>query len=101
MTTAPEPEAAGGQQAEAAPAAADAAADLDQDLDALLADVTRERDEYLDLAQRAKADFENYRKRAARESAEARAARQGGAGARADALDRQPRAGAERGRGGL
>jgi molecular chaperone GrpE len=30
-----------------------------------------ERDEYLALAQRAKADFENYRKRVARESAEA------------------------------
>ena len=30
-----------------------------------------ERDEYLQLAQRTKADFENYRKRAARESAEA------------------------------
>jgi molecular chaperone GrpE len=41
------------------------------DLDALLADVTRERDEYLDLAQRAKADFENYRKRAARDAQEA------------------------------
>ncbi|HWM55971.1 MAG TPA: nucleotide exchange factor GrpE [Solirubrobacterales bacterium] len=33
------------------------------DLDALLADVQRERDEYLDLAKRTKADFENYRKR--------------------------------------
>ena len=32
-----------------------------------------ERDEYLQLAQRTKADFENYRKRAARESAEAEA----------------------------
>ena len=31
----------------------------------------RERDEYLQLAQRTKADFENYRKRVARESAEA------------------------------
>jgi molecular chaperone GrpE len=29
----------------------------------------RERDEYLDLARRAQADFENYRKRAAREAA--------------------------------
>lgn len=29
----------------------------------------RERDEYLDLARRAQADFENYRKRAARETA--------------------------------
>ena len=33
--------------------------------------VGEELDEYLDLAQRAKADFENYRKRAARESADA------------------------------
>ena len=32
-----------------------------------LAAVTAERDEYLDLAQRVQADFENYRKRAARE----------------------------------
>lgn len=32
-----------------------------------LARVTAERDEYLDLAQRVQADFENYRKRAARE----------------------------------
>ena len=32
-----------------------------------LAAVTGERDEYLDLAQRVQADFENYRKRAARE----------------------------------
>jgi molecular chaperone GrpE len=32
-----------------------------------LAAVTAERDEYLDLLQRVKADFENYRKRAARD----------------------------------
>jgi molecular chaperone GrpE len=32
-----------------------------------LAAITAERDEYLDLLQRMKADFENYRKRAARE----------------------------------
>jgi molecular chaperone GrpE len=32
-------------------------------LDALLADTQRERDEYLDLARRTKADFENFRKR--------------------------------------
>ena len=31
----------------------------------------RERDEYLELAQRTKADFENYRRRVARETAEA------------------------------
>lgn len=36
-----------------------------------LARVERERDEYLDLARRAQADFENYRKRAAREAAAA------------------------------
>ena len=36
-----------------------------------LARVQRERDEYLDLARRAQADFENYRKRAAREAAAA------------------------------
>ena len=41
---------------------------VEHDLDALLADVKRERDEYLQLAQRARADFENYRKRAAREA---------------------------------
>jgi molecular chaperone GrpE len=44
---------------------------VEEDLDALLSDVRRERDEYLDLAQRAKADFENYRKRAAREATDA------------------------------
>ena len=36
-------------------------------LDDQLAALTAERDEYLDLAQRVQADFENYRKRAARE----------------------------------
>ncbi len=44
--------------------------DVSDDLDALL-EVKRERDEYLDLAQRAKADFENYRKRTMREAADA------------------------------
>ena len=34
-----------------------------------LARTQRERDEYLDLARRSQADFENYRKRAAREAA--------------------------------
>jgi molecular chaperone GrpE len=36
---------------------------VEQDFDALLADTQRERDEYLDLAKRTKADFENFRKR--------------------------------------
>jgi molecular chaperone GrpE len=35
-----------------------------------LAEVTRERDEYLDSLQRLKAEFDNYRKRAVREQAE-------------------------------
>lgn len=44
---------------------------IEQDIDALLADTQRERDEYLDLARRTKADFENYRKRMAAETAAA------------------------------
>jgi molecular chaperone GrpE len=40
---------------------------VEEDLDALLADTQRERDEYLDLAKRTKADFENFRKRMASE----------------------------------
>ncbi len=74
MTTAPKPEHAGSrQQAEQErAAAARPEADLVGDeLEELVAGLKRERDEYLNLAQRAKADFENYRKRAARESAEA------------------------------
>jgi molecular chaperone GrpE len=45
---------------------------VEQDLDELTA-TKRERDEYLELAQRTKADFDNYRKRVAKESAEATA----------------------------
>jgi molecular chaperone GrpE len=41
------------------------------DSDDPLARAERERDEYLDLARRSQADFENYRKRAAREAAAA------------------------------
>ena len=47
-----------------APPAGDA---VEKDLDALFADTQRERDEYLELARRAQADFENYRKRMAAE----------------------------------
>jgi molecular chaperone GrpE len=47
-----------------------AAADVEHDLDALVAR-SKERDEYLALAQRTQADFENYRKRMARENAAA------------------------------
>jgi molecular chaperone GrpE len=42
---------------------ADQADAVEDDLDALLADTQKERDEYLDLAKRTKADFENFRKR--------------------------------------
>ncbi len=44
---------------------------VEGDFAALLDDVKRERDEYLELAQRAKADFENYRKRAAQQASDA------------------------------
>ena len=47
--------------------AADDGAEVQEDLDALLADAEAKRDEYLELARRAQADFENYRKRMAAE----------------------------------
>jgi len=43
----------------------DGGQEVEQDLDALLSEAQRERDEYLELAKRTKADFENYRKRVA------------------------------------
>jgi molecular chaperone GrpE len=49
-----------------APAAADAGPDAAEPVDEL-ASVARERDEYLDALRRLKAEFDNYRKRAARE----------------------------------
>ena len=59
------------------PAATDQGADqaeqVERDLDSLLADTQRERDEYLDLAKRTKADFENFRKRMVAETAAAKA----------------------------
>jgi molecular chaperone GrpE len=50
--------------------ATERAGDDEEDEDPL-AQLKRERDEYLDLARRAQADFENYRKRAAKEAAAA------------------------------
>jgi molecular chaperone GrpE len=47
-----------------------AAQRVDEDLDEM-GKVQQERDEYLDLAQRTRADFENYRRRVAGETAEA------------------------------
>ncbi len=53
---------------------APAEADFEEEVDAApdpLAEALRERDEYLGLAQRARADFENFRKRAGAQAAEA------------------------------
>lgn len=63
-------------QAEAAgeTPAADAAEDqatVEQDIDDLVGQAQAERDEYLDLAQRTRADFDNYRKRMTAETAAA------------------------------
>jgi molecular chaperone GrpE len=66
----PHPAAAGTGETSFGDAEAPAASELAQvqsDLD----DLTRERDNYLALAQRTQADFENYRKRMARENAAA------------------------------
>jgi molecular chaperone GrpE len=64
-----EPEAPESAPAPAAPDGAQATDDADRDDP--LARALRERDEYLDLARRTQADFENYRKRAAKEAAAA------------------------------
>ncbi len=48
-------------------AAAQDAQEVEQDLSQLLAEAEAKRDEYLDIARRAQADFENYRKRMAAE----------------------------------
>jgi molecular chaperone GrpE len=45
-----------------------AAKQVEHDLEQLLADTQRERDEYLELAKRTKADFENFRRRMAAET---------------------------------
>jgi len=50
--------------------AVDDASEVEGDLDELVG-IAAQRDEYLALAQRTQADFENYRKRVARESASA------------------------------
>ncbi len=64
----------GGGGEGASPSAEEAAEQrVQQDIDDLLAETRQERDEYLDLAKRTKADFENYRKRVAREQSEAHA----------------------------
>ncbi|MFL5907984.1 MAG: nucleotide exchange factor GrpE [Solirubrobacterales bacterium] len=55
---------------EAERAGREAEQQVERDLDEL-GQAKRERDEYLELAQRTKADFENYRKRVAKETSEA------------------------------
>ena len=55
---------------EAASSEQELADQVSDDLDELGA-TKRERDEYLELAQRTRADFDNYRKRVAKEAAEA------------------------------
>ncbi|HEY1355143.1 MAG TPA: nucleotide exchange factor GrpE [Solirubrobacterales bacterium] len=44
---------------------------VEADIDSLLAEAEEKRDEYLDLAKRTKADFENFRRRMAAETAAA------------------------------
>jgi molecular chaperone GrpE len=65
-----DPAAPGREAEEAAIDAEEAAGVVSAELDEL-GKTKKERDEYLELAQRAQADFENYRKRAARDAAEA------------------------------
>jgi molecular chaperone GrpE len=55
---------------EVEPQADEAGAQVAEDLDELN-EAKRERDEYLELARRTRADFENYRKRVAKEASEA------------------------------
>jgi len=43
----------------------DGSGEVEEDFEALLADAQKEKEEYLDLARRTKADFENFRKRVA------------------------------------
>jgi molecular chaperone GrpE len=68
--TAPGPKGAAEHGASPQRPVADDAAELEGDLDELVK-TAAERDEYLALAQRTQADFENYRKRVAREAAAA------------------------------
>jgi molecular chaperone GrpE len=56
---------------EAEEAAGSDSRQVGEELEELVSGLRAERDEYLDLAQRAKADFENYRKRTLREAADA------------------------------
>jgi molecular chaperone GrpE len=59
-------------QEEEAPQASAEEQQVQADFEELLGQTKQERDQYLDLAQRTKADFENYRKRVAGEADAAR-----------------------------
>jgi molecular chaperone GrpE len=63
----PTPPPAGEAPPNSTEASADGGEQVERDFDALLVDAQRERDEYLELAKRTKADFENFRKRMAAE----------------------------------
>jgi molecular chaperone GrpE len=67
----PHPGATGTGETSFGDAEAPPASELAQAVHSELDDLTRQRDNYLELAQRTKADFENYRKRMARENAAA------------------------------
>jgi len=63
---------AGESSASSPPAGdADQAQAVEEDFEKLLADAHQEKEEYLELARRTKADFENFRKRAAQQAQEA------------------------------
>jgi molecular chaperone GrpE len=55
------------------PAPPEGGKEVERDIAELVAGLEKERDEYLELARRTKADFENYRKRVDREAARAEA----------------------------
>src|SRR5947209_1835343 len=63
-----EPEAPTGPAGDPPPEQSDPEAEVEHDLEELTAKAEK-ADEYLELAQRTKADFENYRRRAARDAA--------------------------------
>lgn len=63
----PSPSQQRGGSVEGFPSPAPAGEAVEQDLDALLAEAELKKDEYLEIARRTQADFENYRKRMAAE----------------------------------
>ncbi|HEX2129748.1 MAG TPA: nucleotide exchange factor GrpE [Solirubrobacterales bacterium] len=67
----PEPSAETGTPGGEAEEVAGSGSEVGDELEELVSGLRAERDEYLDLARRAKADFENYRKRATQQAADA------------------------------